>query len=138
MIGDHPWLGVGLDNYALVAPQYNPSQTEHWTAGQTYVHNILLFVGAEVGIIGLAAFIWMLLAFLWQGLAYVHRGPPGLNWMVGLGVLAGSLSVLLHSQVDYALLATPSLSPLFWFLVGWLMAISRGEGAQMQHGETQQ
>lgn len=135
MIEDHPSLGVGLDNYALAAREYNPSEIKSWEIGQTYVHNAFLLIGAEVGLVGLAAFVWLSLALLKQGLHYVRREPVNLNWLIGLGIFAGILSVLIHSQADYALVATPSLTILFWFLVGWLMVIGKNAEAQMRRGE---
>lgn len=135
IVKDNPLLGVGLDNYALAAPEYNPSNMENWDVGATYVHNAFLLIGAEIGIFGLSAFVWSFLAFLKQGLYYVRKEALGLNWLIGLGIFAGSLSVLLHSQADYALLANPSLTTLFSFSVGWLMAIRKSAEAETWCGE---
>lgn len=137
MTRDHPLLGVGLNNYALVMPRYNPGIVRRWGGGVTNVHNIFLLVVAEIGLVGLAAFLWSLAAFLKHGLGFVRQAPEELPWLIGLAIFAGSLSVLLHSQADYALMATPSLATLFWFMAGWLMAISRGADGETRRGEVE-
>lgn len=130
MIWDHPLLGVGLNNYALVMPRYNIGG-----GYVTDVHNIFLLIAAEVGLVGLAAFVWSLVAFFKRGLEFVRRAPVGFPWLIGLAIVAGSLSVLLHNQADYALMVNPPLATLFWFMAGWLMAISRGANGETQRGE---
>jgi len=133
MIRDHALLGVGLNNYGLAVPRYYPTQVLRWGRGATHVHNMFLLIAAEVGLVGLAAFVWSLVAFLKRGLEFVRRAPVGLPWLIGLAIVAGSLSMLAHNQADYGLMATPQLATLFWFMAGWLMAISRGADGETRH-----
>ena len=130
MIADHPVRGVGLGNYGLLTPEYNLDEFRRWGPKASHVHNIFLAIGAEVGLVGLAAFVWALGAILWRGVGFVRRVPVGLHWLIGLAVLAALSAVLLHNQGDYALLSTPALDALFWFMVGWLMAVSRISGRE--------
>ncbi len=62
MIRDHPLTGVGAGNYALVYPRYR--KLEEWGLSQRQIvgeaHNDYLQVAAEAGLIGLAAFLFLL------------------------------------------------------------------------------
>lgn len=65
MIKDHPLLGVGFDNYLIEMGRHPGSQG-------FFVHNIYVFLGAELGLIGIALFLWFILRILkkgWEGKA---------------------------------------------------------------------
>jgi len=75
MFCDHPWLGVGLDNflyqyrgrYVLPAAWQEPDLS--------HPHNILLDYGCRLGLCGLIAGLWLQMAF-WR-LALPLRWPTG-------------------------------------------------------------
>jgi len=136
MIEDHPLLGVGLNNYTLAGLRYYPEQVQEWGPGAAEVHNIFLLIAAEVGLVGAAAFLWSLVAFFKHGLEFVRRASMGLPWLIGSAILVGSSAALLHNQADYALMANPQVASLFWFMVGWLVAISGNAGDRTQPGES--
>jgi O-antigen ligase len=78
---DHPLTGVGLGQFQNF---YEPGMQARWRE----THNVLLQVGAEIGILGLAVFVFLIVrmfaAALWtrHRLAWIHRlprrprGPP--------------------------------------------------------------
>ncbi len=97
MIQDHP-LGVGINNFmfALFERRYPLENTRTWISA---VHNRYLFVWAETGVGGLAAFIWFFLAT-------IHRG--WLCWRRGdrlLSPLALAFAVALAGQMIHMAVA---------------------------------
>jgi len=59
IIKKRPVLGVGLNNYTIALDRNNPDRPAYWLQP---VHNIYLLSLAELGLIGLAAFGWLLTA----------------------------------------------------------------------------
>lgn len=60
MIGDHPWIGVGLNNWKILNPTYGISGTQYINSGMIYYehpHNDYMLVWAEQGILGLLLYI---------------------------------------------------------------------------------
>ncbi|MEW5961034.1 MAG: O-antigen ligase family protein, partial [Chloroflexota bacterium] len=63
---DHPWLGVGFGNYAVVYPAYAVGR---WLNPLGHAHNYLLNLGAETGLVGITAYLifWILtFGVLWR------------------------------------------------------------------------
>lgn len=56
---DHPF-GVGIDNYRFVYPQYRDPRAD---SGIVYSHTAFITVLAEMGFLGLLAFLWALWRF---------------------------------------------------------------------------
>jgi len=61
MFSDHPWLGVGIGNYAVAYPAYS---LPHWRDPLGHAHNIYLHFLAETGLPGLATYLlfWIVAA----------------------------------------------------------------------------
>lgn len=102
---DHPLIGVGLNSYTLVYPQYNPNYAAELMETDemiTVVHNVFLLVLAEAGVIGLAAFLFFHLAPFRFGL----RGLPGRGARARatiIGLLAGILGAMLFDLTEFSL-----------------------------------
>jgi putative inorganic carbon (HCO3(-)) transporter len=98
IIADHPQLGVGVNNCALVAAKYarKGSFREEWFYT---IHDKYLLVGVETGLVGLAAFLWFLLATLWAGWRGWRRQDPLLS-PIALGLAAAVLGQMVHMTVD--------------------------------------
>jgi putative inorganic carbon (HCO3(-)) transporter len=98
IIGDHPQLGVGVNNCALVAAQYARESPfrEEWFYS---IHDKYLLVGVETGVVGLAAFLWFLLATLWAGWRGWQRQDRLLS-PIALGLAAAVLGQMVHMTVD--------------------------------------
>jgi O-antigen ligase len=92
IIRDHPLLGIGADNFTTVVGHYAYVRTFRgdWLAT---VHNKYLLVWSETGLIGLAAFLWLLTSSLrasWRG--WKRRDPLFAPLYLGFGVaLAGEM-----------------------------------------------
>lgn len=96
MLADHPWIGVGIGNYAVAYPQYAVGR---WRDPLGHAHNYYLNIAAESGIIGLAAYLALVAACLlhaWN----VSRRARGYWRAVALGVLGVLVHLSVHNLFD--------------------------------------
>lgn len=97
VIVDHPLLGVGANNFAIVLPSYaGPGFSSDWLA---VVHNKYLLMWAEAGLAALGA----LIALLWTSIARGWRArghPDPLLGAVAWGLGAAILGHGVHMNFD--------------------------------------
>ena len=112
IIKAHPLLGTGPNTYAFVAPNY---QLKDNTG--TYPHNSYLQLAAEIGLIGLWAFLWIIFRFFFMAISALkkYRDPFLLSVMCSL------IAYLTHSFLDVNLFAA-QFAILFWVILGLGMA----------------
>jgi putative inorganic carbon (HCO3(-)) transporter len=91
MFDDHPWLGVGIGNYAVVYPAY---ALPRWDDPLGHAHNYYLNVLAESGIVGMGAYLVLWGAIFWTSWRAV-RSTRG--WTQGLA--AGAFGVLVALSI---------------------------------------
>ncbi|UCH33712.1 MAG: O-antigen ligase family protein, partial [Armatimonadota bacterium] len=57
MLRDRPFIGVGIDNFAIAyGVRYSPAGEQRWAA----VHNVVLQAAAELGVVGLTMYLLLL------------------------------------------------------------------------------
>jgi O-antigen ligase len=117
MMRDYPILGVGLNNYTLYMPQYDPI-TFAENHGLYVVHNTFLLIGAETGLIGLVGFVLFLLSIIFQAWNLTKISPNDFLWIIAVGVLCGYISLSVHNLVDFGLIGCSPVFFQFWFLAG--------------------
>ncbi|MBI4719038.1 MAG: O-antigen ligase family protein [Planctomycetes bacterium] len=119
IFGEHPFLGVGLNNYAVQVMRYNPElqwalekadEVRRTLNIRTFValHNFYLFMLVETGVIGLAALILFYLAVVLLGLRAVGQVRGGLQ-ATGAGLMIGVLGVYGQGFVDFSFWVDPIL-----------------------------
>ncbi|MBI2876290.1 MAG: tetratricopeptide repeat protein [Candidatus Tectomicrobia bacterium] len=114
---DFPLSGSGWGTFGLLYPQYKPAM-----ANETqYVHNSYLQLAAELGLPGLAAFLWAALLFLRRGWRAISPPATREAQLMAWGLLAGGTAFLLHSLVDYGL-STPQVALSWWTIFGLMVA----------------
>jgi O-antigen ligase len=100
MLRDHPWLGVGLDNFLY---QYRTRYIlpDAWQEPNlSHPHNILLDFGTRLGVGGIAILLWLQVAF-WRIACRLHRHQPeGDVRALTLGLMATMTAILAHGIVD--------------------------------------
>ena len=69
MVRDHPWLGIGLDNFAYLYQQVYLREGAAAEPNLSHPHNWVLHVWLELGLLGLIAFGWLLWRFWRQARA---------------------------------------------------------------------
>ncbi len=117
IIKDYPLTGCGLNNYSIVARNY-----KSFEGGVIYPHNSFLQKTAEIGILGLLAFLFVLFRFFKIGIMHLNKKR---NYLV-LGLLGGILAFLVHAFFDTHLYSL-QLVVLFWFMLGLTIAVIKLE-----------
>jgi O-antigen ligase len=123
MLSHHLVLGIGLSNYQdAMGPFWQDLPKV------IYPHNIVLNFWATTGLLGLAAFGWLVIrAFIlgWRG----WRQHPAAWRPYDLGVMLALVAMVVHGLVDVPFFKN-DLSLEFWALVGILWAADRWSGAR--------
>jgi len=99
MFSDHPWLGVGIGNYAVAYPRYAVGR---WLDPLGHAHNYYLNIAAESGLVGLGAFVLLFAACFheaWRVLSRLGRRLSGSGSGYWRTVSLGVLGVLVHLSV---------------------------------------
>ncbi len=121
MFYEHPWLGVGPDNflywyrsrYILPAAWQEPDLS--------HAHDILLDYATRLGIAGLAVGVWLQIAF-WQQALPLRRLRDAERRALALGLMGSMANFLAHGLVDasYFLIDLAFAFFLALGLVQWL------------------
>ena len=96
MARENLWLGVGFGNYEPAYPDY---ALLNWPDPLGHAHNYYLNLLAEVGVVGLLAYLVLWAAVFWQTIRLLRR----LDWPargIALGLLAVWVAISVHHLVD--------------------------------------
>lgn len=121
MLLEHPLSGIGWGAYWLVYPAYdffiNNSETTIYHA-----HNMFLHIGAELGFLGLGAFIWLLTSMM-RLTVILYQGccRPDVCG-VALGLCAAFVAIIINGLTDYVLFNI-QMSILLWALTGLTVVV---------------
>jgi len=129
LVRDRPLLGWGPETLAKTYPAYG---TPEFFAVYPYArqmtlivdrpHNDLLQQAIAAGVVGLAAYLW-----LWAALARTAwraaqtGGAPGMAALAA-GLFGGFVAYFAQLQLSFSYV---SVAPVFWVLVGVLLALDR-------------
>jgi O-antigen ligase len=121
MLRDHPIFGAGLRGYAIVMKPY---VTTPKGLPELYAHDIFLSMWAEIGLLGLAAFVVMLAILLWKGWSAFSK-TEGFTRALLWGTSAGFVAITVHGLFDTPYYGN-DLSVEFWMLAALeIAAIAR-------------
>ena len=110
MLADRPIYGSGLNGYQQAILPYH--KAEHIEIFM-YPHNLLLNFWTELGLIGLAGFIWLIILFF---IYNAKMARVGMTWLP-MGLIAAMTAILVHGIVDVPYLKN-DLAFQFWILLG--------------------
>ena len=125
MIRDRPILGIGPGNDAFnkVYPLY---QRPRYTALSAY--SVFLEIAVEAGLIGLAAFLWLMTVVLGQGWRQLQRLREQQSvqgyWLIA--AIATLLGMLTHGLVD-TVWYRPQVSTLWWLMMALVASYYRSQ-----------
>jgi tetratricopeptide (TPR) repeat protein len=146
MIRDYPFTGIGLDTFRLVAQNEYPyfnyayNQTEH-------PHNLFLQAGADQGVLGLLALLWLIIAFYRTAartpntqypISNIQYPTPGKSrhqslvishWSLSIGLLGGFTAFLIGSLFDNGVMTSHRTALVVWAVLGLQIARWRLETA---------
>jgi len=120
MIGRAPLTGVGLGNFQLVMARDEPGILPRPPQGAEHAHNLLLQVAADLGLIGLAAF----LVLYGLSLRAAYRAWRDGGGALAMGLFGGLSAAGLHGLAD-AVQWGSKPAFLLWLFMG--LALSLGE-----------
>jgi O-antigen ligase len=116
MVRDHPWLGVGLDNFLYLYQQRYILPGALAEANLSHPHNFILNFWLELGLLGLLAAFWLLgLAFRMALMAARRRSDP-LGRVLAVGALGSLVDFLVHGSLDNSYFL-PDLALIFWLTI---------------------
>ncbi len=108
MFKAHPLLGVGFNNYMLAFPNFAQG------IPATYIHNVYLHLGVEVGLFGLLSFIIFCCLIFARG--WRNRHQPEV--MTCLCIFMG---LLLIGTADFYPLCQQEIRLIFFLIAGFLV-----------------
>jgi O-antigen ligase len=120
-IGKANWLfGVGMENFRYVKHFYR--WPEPLSASIQYnAHNIYLEVFADLGVVGLAVFLWLLVSSFTRS-SNAMKSNDAVD--LGLGLSAGVVAYAAHGLVD-CVFFQPGVFALLGVLIGLSISLSR-------------
>jgi hypothetical protein len=124
VIATRPWFGVGIDRFWMLAGSLASPQLHALWQGRMNPHNDFLRIGAELGLVGLGLFLWILAAAarrIWQALK--RTGDARLAGLAG-----GLVAFLITSLVSNPLMLR-EVSYVFWIALGLAVGHSMGPHA---------
>lgn len=121
MINDHPLFGIGLNTFREMMRQYD-------TTGVSYflfepVHNVFLLIGAEIGLVGLSLFLFLILSAFSRGIKAIQLDDRFLS-AFSIGISSSFVVLTVNNLADNHL-RTEVLYALFWFLIGLVIALDQ-------------
>jgi len=126
MVRDHPILGVGLDNFLY---QYRGRYMfpEAWAEPNlSHPHNVILDYAVRMGLLGLAAGIWLQTVF-WHAALPLRKLRDPLNRALAIGLMASMTDFLAHGLVDAAYFV-PDLAYVFFITLAMVQTLRGAAG----------
>ncbi|MBN1137435.1 MAG: O-antigen ligase family protein [Anaerolineae bacterium] len=132
LISRHPWIGVGF----VGTPE---------TSLYIGVSSVYLLIAEEMGLIGLAVFLFIIALFFqqvwraWPSIAHSSQGDLREDGAVVLGLVASVAGILVGGILDHYFfnLNFPHSVAVFWLYLGLTMAALRIAGSRFPRTEIQ-
>ena len=122
MFLENPILGKGYGAFAMLYEEDVALVGSYTAQYQLGAHSEYLQVMAELGIVGLGAWIWLNLAFLRYGFRALKIIEDGFYRSVVIGLIAAEISLMVHFTVNN-LLNGDAIGVPFWGIYGLLPAV---------------
>jgi O-antigen ligase/Tfp pilus assembly protein PilF len=133
MIKDHPLFGLGIGTFKYNSLNYQARFFDQGENRRLYpygiadkVHNEYLQLGAEVGILGLSIFLWLIITIFNYGIKLLKRLKDEYKQGIIIGLMGGIVAVLIDGIFGFPL-HLPATLVLFWLFVGLIVSIKHSE-----------
>lgn len=119
MIKAHPFIGLGPNTYMKNYKKYKefPEYRNIVTLDYMYAHNMYLQMAAEIGLIGLTIFIWLLFALLAE-MRNIYRSLNDYYLKVVILSLSACVMAFLVNGLTESSLYYSRVAMIFWYLAG--------------------
>jgi putative inorganic carbon (HCO3(-)) transporter len=119
IIASHPFVGVGINNYVSAAPSYD--NTHHRTSREfkAPIHNAYMLVFCETGILGFAAYLWLVCVILVRGARNMAK-TDGFLYFLNAGLFFGFMAYFMHTLADTPLYHNLSF---VYFILGFFAVV---------------
>lgn len=125
IISAHPWLGVGINNYAETMSAYDETPERIARTFPFPVHNVYLDFWAETGTLGLVLLLLFLASVLGKSLTGFRAARDELPKYALLGLGLGLAANYLHCLVDMHYILNNRYFYLFAALISQLCLLNR-------------
>ena len=133
MIKDHPIFGSGLGTFKYNSLNYQAKFFEQGENRSLYpygiadkVHNEYLQLGAELGILGLGIFFWIIIIYFSYGIKLLKRTKDRYKQGILIGLMGGIMAVLVDAIFGFPL-HLPATLVLFWLFIGLIVSVEYSE-----------
>jgi len=132
MIREHPFIGMGIGTFGVHYPEYQGkvlAEKENrkyvsFAAKSINAHNDYLHMGAEIGIIGLIALLWLILTYYKKGFARLKKTKREDRLLI-IGLMGGAAVLLTHALFSFPFHIIQN-GLLFWGILALSTLISEG------------
>jgi len=133
MIKDHPLRGSGLGTFKYNSLNYQAKFFDQGENRRLYpygiadkVHNEYLQLGAELGMLGLGIFLWLIISYFRYGLRVLKKLKDKYKQGILIGLMGGVVAVLIDAIFGFPL-HLPATLVLFWLFIGLIVSIKHSE-----------
>lgn len=124
---EHPIIGNGVNTFFN---KYRFIRQDEDRGRGSYAHNCYLQMAADIGLVGLASFLFFAASVLLRAFSSLKKTKDPLYYSLMLGIALGLTAFLLHSFVDTNLYSL-NLAALFWLSAGILTAVVKMAGSDV-------
>ncbi len=127
---DNHVLGVGIGNFEFAYPKYRsmPETVDPHDLVLDHAHNDYLELWAEVGVVGLVAFLWLLVGFFRK--VFRSKEPSILSF----GYAASVGSIAMNSLFSFGFYNPVPLA-IFWLSMGFALRLQGGTLVSQDQGD---
>jgi O-antigen ligase len=122
IIRDHP-MGVGIDNVGSVMYRYNPEIEK----GRDHLHSTCPQIFAEMGPLGLAAFVWWMVVFIRISYGNFRRigNENSYEKALALGIFSAFIGFMINGIVEFNF-GDSEVVMIIYFLMGLTLMLNKG------------
>ncbi|PKP59857.1 hypothetical protein CVT91_06025 [Candidatus Atribacteria bacterium HGW-Atribacteria-1] len=132
MIKDHPLLGSGIGTFKYNSLRYQAEFFEQGENRSLYphgfadkAHNEYLQLWAEMGIIGLGIFVWIMICYFNYGIKILNKIKNHYKQAILIGLMGSIVAVLVDGIFGFPFHLAATIV-LFWVAIGFTVAIGTG------------
>ncbi|MFA4842488.1 MAG: O-antigen ligase family protein [Candidatus Omnitrophota bacterium] len=126
MIRSHPVIGLGANTYMKNYRFYknSPEYRNIITSDYIYAHNNFLHMAAEVGLLGLGIFIWLLYCLFKKSALIYQSLRAGFFKDLSFALIVSLGSFLINGLTESSLYSA-RVAGIFWFLGGFSLSLAK-------------